>query len=149
MTVAPATRDEKAEFADFFAEGWAIGATDPERFFEHFGGGATDDMRMRQPLTRDFRGPGALRELFTPLFEALPDLVGRVVRWGPTEDGVIVELELRSAATGIAWTTVDVIELRDGLIASRQAHFDPLPLLFRILRRPRVAMKLLPTLVKR
>ena len=149
MSAAVAERDARAEFADSFAEGWAIGATDPQRFFEHFEARVAPDVVMVQPLARDLRGPGALRELFEPLFAALPDLTGRVVRWGPTDTGVIVELELRSAATGVAWTTLDVIDLRDGVIARREAHFDPLPLLFQILRRPRVAAKLLPTLVKR
>jgi hypothetical protein len=149
MSATATAPDTKAEFAEFFGEGWAVGATDPERFFAHFGGRMAPDVRMVQPLTRDMHGPGALRELFGPLFEALPDLVGRIVRWGPTDTGVIVELELRSASTGIAWTTLDVIDLRDGKIAQRHAHFDPLPLLFQMLRRPRVAVKLLPTLIKR
>ena len=149
MSAATAPPDTRAEFARSFAEGWAIGATDPERFFAHFEDRAAADVLMTQPLVRDVRGPRALRELFGPLFGALPDLVGEVIRWGPTDTGVIIELRLRSRSTGISWTTVDVIELRDGLIAHRHAHFDPLPLLFQILRRPRVAAKLVPTLVKR
>ena len=141
--------DAKAEFAAFFAEGWAIGASDPERFFAHFGGRMTDDVRLIQPLAPERRGPQALRRLFAPLFEALPDLRGELVRWGPTDDGVIVELALRSRAAGLAWTTLDVIELRDGRIASRRAHFDPLPLIAALLRRPRIAAKLLPHLLRR
>lgn len=141
--------DAKAEFAAFFAEGWGVGASDPERFFAHFGGRLAADARMTQPLAPERRGPEGLRRLFGPLFEALPDLRGELVRWGPTRDGVIVELALRSPATGIGWTTIDVIELRDGLIASRHAHFDPLPLIGALLRRPRILVKLLPHLLRR
>ena len=97
--------DAKADFAAFFAEGWGIGATDPERFYAHFGGRMAPDARMLQPLAPERRGPDGLRDLFTPLFEVLPDLRGELVRWGPTEDGVIAELVLRSPSTGLQWTT--------------------------------------------
>ncbi len=125
-TETAAEIDAKAEFVAFFAEGWSIGATDPERFFAQFGDRFTTDARLIQPLAPERRGPEGLRTLFEPLFEAIPDLRGELVSWGPTDAGVIVELELHSAATGLAWTTVDVIELRDGLVARRHAHFDPL-----------------------
>jgi hypothetical protein len=141
--------DAKADFAAFFAEGWGIGATDPERFFAHFGDRMTPDALMSQPLAPSRRGPAGLRLLFTPLFEVLPDLRGELVRWGPTDDGVIAELELRSPSTGVRWTTVDVIELRDGLIAARHAHFDPLPLIAGLLKRPLASAKLVPSLLRR
>ena len=141
--------DVKSEFAAAFAEGWRIGASDPERFFDHFAARITPDARLIQPLAPERRGPEGLRKLFGPLFEALPDLRGDLVRWGPTEDGVIVELVLRSPSTGLAWTTLDVIELRDGQITRREAHFNPLPVVAGILRRPRVAAKLLPHLFRR
>jgi hypothetical protein len=131
------------EFVAFFAAGWSIGASDPERFFAHFDGRLRADARLVQPLAPELRGTAGLRELLTPLFDALPDLRGEVVRWGPTEDGVIVELVLHSPATGIAWPTLDVIELRAGRIAGRRAHFDPLPLMGALLRRPRVLLRLL------
>ena len=140
--------DTKAEFVAFFEQGWSIGATDPERFFAHFAGRLTPDARMTQPLAPERRGAPGLRALFTPLFEALPDLRGELVRWGPTDDGVIAELRLRSPSTGLEWTTLDVIELRDGLIAARHAHFDPLPLVAALLRRPLTAAKLMPSLLR-
>jgi ketosteroid isomerase-like protein len=143
MTATTSAADVKAGFVAAFAEGWAIGATDPERFFEHFASRMTDDAPLIQPLAREGRGPGGLRQLFGPLFEVMPDLRGEVVRWGPTEDGVIVELTLHSAASDLSWTTLDVIELRDGRITSRRAHFDPLSLIGALLRRPRLLAKLL------
>lgn len=142
-------RDAKADFVAFFAEGWSIGATDPEGFFSHFGARMTADARMLQPLAPERRGPDGLRLLFTPLFEVLPDLRGELVRWGPTEDGVIAELVLRSPSANLRWTSVDVIELRDGLIAARHAHFDPLPLIVALLKRPLASARLLPSLFRR
>jgi X-X-X-Leu-X-X-Gly heptad repeat protein len=89
-------------FVDFFAEGWAIGATDPERFYAHFGARTAPDAPFRQPLAPTHRGPEGLRSL-----------------------------------------------LKEGMIAGRRAHFDPLPLLARIAKRPRLALKLLPPLIRR
>jgi ketosteroid isomerase-like protein len=145
------TTSAAAEFADFFGAGWAIGATDPERFFGHFGARMTPDALMLQPLAAPVRGPKGLRALFEPLFEAIPDLTGDVVRWGETGDGVLIELRLRGALGGrpVEWTTVDRITLREGLIAGREAHFDPLPLVVAFLRRPRTSVKLLPALLRR
>ena len=74
---------EAEELVAFFAEGWRIGASDPERFFAHFGGRLTarraDDPAAGGP---EARGPQGLRDLFTPLFEAVPDLRVDVLRWG-------------------------------------------------------------------
>jgi ketosteroid isomerase-like protein len=144
-----AQTDARAEFAAYFADGWAIGAADPDAFFAHFAARMTPDAVFEQPLAPARRGPDGLRMLLDPLFEALPDLRGELIRWGATDDGVIAELRLSSASTGIGWTTLDVIELRDGRIARRVAHFDPLPLLVAVLRRPRVAARLLPSLRRR
>jgi ketosteroid isomerase-like protein len=143
MTATMSAADGKADFAAAFAEGWAIGATDPERFFAHFARRMTDDAALIQPLAREGRGPAGLRQLFGPLFEVMPDLRGELVRWGPTEDGVIVELTLHSAASELRWTTLDVIELVDGRITSRRAYFDRLSLIGALLRRPRLLAKLL------
>jgi hypothetical protein len=140
---------EAADFVAFFAAGWAIGATDPERFYAHFGARTAPEAPFRQPLAPTHRGPAGLRGLFGPVFAALPDLRGEVIRWGATRDGVMIEVELRSPSAGLAWSSLDVITLRDGLIAGRRAHFDPLPLLARIARRPRLALKLLPPLIRR
>jgi hypothetical protein len=76
----------------------------------------------------------------------MPDLRGEVVRWGATHDGVLVELALRGTLSGraVAWTTVDRIVLRGGLIAARRSYFDPLPLIGALLSRPQAALKLLP-----
>jgi ketosteroid isomerase-like protein len=140
-----------AEFADFFAAAWAVGATDPERFFGQITSRLAPDAPMIQPLARTVRGERGLRELFEPLFEVIPDLRGRVVRWGETDDGVIIELALAGTlgSRPVRWTTLDRITLRDGLIAEREAHFDPLPLVKALARSPRSARRLLPGLLRR
>lgn len=151
MEATEATRSQAAEFVDFFAAGWAIGATNPERFFAHFGSRMTEDTRMIQPLSPVFRGSRGLRELFAPLFEVITDLRGEVLRWGETDDGVLVELRLAGTLGGrpIAWVTVDRITVRDGVMLEREAHFDPLPLVGRMLRAPRASMKLIPLMLRR
>jgi ketosteroid isomerase-like protein len=111
----------------------------------------TADAPMVQPLAAPVRGPAGLRALFEPLFTAIPDLRGDVVRWGETGDGVLVELRLHGTMGGrpIDWTVVDRIVLRGGTIAGRTSYFDPLPLIGAMLRAPRVSVKLLPGLLRR
>jgi ketosteroid isomerase-like protein len=142
--------DQTAAFVRCFADGWRIGATQPERFFEHFGRRLTPDAVLSQPLSPVLRGPQGLRALFGPLFRIVPDLRGEVVRWGATEDGLLVELALRGTLAGraVAWTAVDRIVLRGGLIAARRSYFDPLPLIEALLSRPRAAVTLLRLLLR-
>ena len=140
-----------AEFVDWFQAGWAIGARDPEGFFSHIGSRLTPDALMTQPLAAPLRGDAGMRRLFTPLFAAIPDLHGDVVRWGETADGVMVELRL-SGTLGrrpVSWITIDRIVLRDGSIAERAANFDPLPLAWALARSPRAARVMLPALLRR
>ena len=56
---------------------------------------------MTQPMAAPLRGDAGMRRLFTPLFKAIPDLHGDVVRWGETADGVLIELRL-SGTSGAA-----------------------------------------------
>jgi hypothetical protein len=143
--------DQAARFVEFFADGWRIGATQPERFFEHFEGRLTADAVMIQPLSRLCRGPQGLRKLFEPLFAVMPGLRGEVLRWGATGDGVLIELALCGTVRGrcVEWTAVDRIILRDDLIAERRSYFDPLPLVMALLSRPRASLKLLAMLLAR
>lgn len=145
-----AERDAKAEFVELFAEGWAVGATDPERFFAHFGPLLTADAALIQPLSRTFHGPEGLRQLFGPVFEAIPDLRSTVRRWGPTDDGLVIEHTLGGTLSGkrLEWTAVDRFVMRDGLVAERRAYFDSLPLVGAMLRHPLAALKLLPGLFR-
>jgi SnoaL-like domain len=139
------TRAAAAEFVEFFAAGWTIGARDPEAFFRHFGPRMHPDTVLLQPIAPPARGRGALQALFGPLFKAVPDLEGVVKRWGETADGVFIELTLRGhlGRKPIEWTVVDRIILADGLIRERRSYFDSAPLVKALVLRPRAALPLL------
>ena len=145
------TRTDAKEFVEFFAAGWELEAHDAEGFFRHFGPRMHPDTALIQPIARPARGPGALRELFGPLFKAIPDLTGTLRRWGQTDDGVFIELALRGhlGSRPVEWTVVDRIILEDGLIRERRSYFDPAPLLRAVALRPRASLPLLLSLFRR
>ncbi|HVQ52959.1 MAG TPA: nuclear transport factor 2 family protein [Mycobacterium sp.] len=150
MTTAP-TQATATEFVEFFAAGWELGARDTEGFFRHFGPRMHPDTALTQPIAPPARGPGALRELFGPLFNAIPDLTGTLRRWGQTDDGVFIELTLRGhlGSRPVEWTVVDRIILEDGKIRERRSYFDPAPLLKAVALRPRASLPLLLSLFRR
>jgi hypothetical protein len=145
------TPEEARELVEFFATGWRYGAAERERFFAHFGGRLTPDALMTQPLAAPVRGPDGLRELFEPLFDAMPDFRVEVLRWGATDDGALIEIELHGTLGGkpIGWRAVDRLVLRDGMIAARHSYFDPLPVAAKLLSRPRASAPLFRSLLKR
>jgi hypothetical protein len=145
------TQTDAKEFVEFFAAGWKIGARDPEAFFRHFGPRMYRDTVLSQPIARPARGPGALRELFGPLFKAIPDLLGELQRWGETADGVFIELTLRGHLGGrpLEWTVVDRVILEDSKIRERQSYFDPAPLLKAVALHPRASLPVLLSLFRR
>jgi len=145
------TTTSAAEFVDFFAAGWQLGARESDGFFRHFGSRMHSDTVLRQPVARPARGPGALHELFGPLFKVVPDLTGDVQGWGETVDGVFIELTLRGHLGGrpIEWSVVDRITLVDGLIRERRSYFDPIPLLKAMALRPLASLPLLSSLFGR
>ena len=145
------TKTSAAGFVEFFAAGWTLGAGDAEGFFRHFGPRMHPDTLLTQPIAPPARGPGALRQLFEPLFKALPDLHGELQRWGETADGVFIELTLRGhlGRRPVEWTVVDRIILENGLIRERRSYFDPGPLLKAVALRPRASLPLLLSLLRR
>lgn len=146
------TTPATAEFVDFFTELWSIGATDPERFFSLLGARMRPETRLVQPLAPTAHGPAGARRLFMPLFEVMPDLRSTVHRWGPTQDGVLIEHTLSGTLAGrnVRWTAIDRFVLgEEGRFLERRAYFDPLPLLGAMLTRPWVSAKLLPGLLRR
>jgi hypothetical protein len=150
VTTAP-TQATATEFVEFFAAGWELGARDAEGFFRHFGPRMHPDTVLIQPIASPARGPGALRELFGPLFKAIPDLTGTLRRWGQTDDGVFIELTLRGhlGSRPVEWTVVDRIILEDGLIRERRSYFDPTPLLKAVALRPRASLPLVLSLFRK
>ena len=139
------TRTDAKEFVEFFAAGWQLGARDADGFFRHFGPRMHPDTVLIQPIASLARGPGALQELFGPLFKSVPDLHGELKCWGETADGVFIELTLSGhlGRRPLEWTVVDRIILEDGLIRDRQSYFDPAPLLKAVALRPRSSLPLL------
>ena len=112
----------------------------------------TPDTRLIQPLARTVRGLAGAREMFMPIFEVIPDLRSEVHRWGPTEDGLLIEHTLHGTLAGkpLRWTTTDRFILGDdGRFLERRAYFDPLPLVAAMLMRPWASAKLLPGLFRR
>ena len=75
-TVTPAQTTAAEQFVAFFEELWAVGGSDPERFFAMLAERTTPDALMSQPLAPPARGPAGQRQIFGPLFEAIPDLRG-------------------------------------------------------------------------
>jgi ketosteroid isomerase-like protein len=149
-TVTPAQTTAAEQFVAFFEELWAVGGSDPERFFAMLAERTTPDALMSQPLAPPARGPAGQRQIFGPLFEAIPDLGVDVIRWGATPDGALLEIRLHGTLGGrpVSWEAVDRFELRDGHIAARHSYFDPLPLVRAMALAPRASAKLLPSLIK-
>jgi predicted SnoaL-like aldol condensation-catalyzing enzyme len=149
VTHTPAQTTAAEEFVTFFEELWAVGSTDPERFFRMLDERTTPDTVLSQPMAAPVRGPAGARELFGTLFEAIPDLKVDVLRWGPTSDGALLEIRLHGTLGGrpLAWEAVDRFVLSDGKIAARHSYFDPLPLGKAMALSPRTSVKLLPSLI--
>jgi ketosteroid isomerase-like protein len=122
-----------------FAHGWLAPAS-ADAFADHFQPWFDPHVRLRQPLLPTLVGHQAFRERFArPLFALIPDLDGQVERFAIGADGAYIELTLRGTLGGrpIAWRVCDRGTLRDGLVVERESYFDPTPLLWAILTRPR------------
>ena len=130
-----------AEFVERFRRFWS--APDPAALdallHEH--------ARLVQPLLPEVSSREAYAEAMRRLLAVMPDLRGHTRRWGPTEDGVLIEHTLTGTLAGkpLSWDLTDRITLRDGRVVERIAYFDPLPLLLAVLTRPRAWMPLLRT----
>jgi hypothetical protein len=85
------------------------------------------DVVLRAPITPTTRDLAGGKRAFARLLKAIPDLRGAVHRWGPTDDGLLIEFTLSGSIAGAAlsWDAVDRIVLReDGLATSRISYFD-------------------------
>jgi ketosteroid isomerase-like protein len=118
-------------FVDGFARGWS--APHPHAWDDLF----DPDAVVEQPLLAT--GPGLLPAEFARLFRFLPDLTGRVVRWGLAADAVLIELTCTGTVAGrpISFTVVDRCILGDdGRCTRRTTYMDPMPLAFVVAARP-------------
>jgi len=120
--------DAREEFVARFTAGWAGGRETLEAELE---GHVADDVLLTQPLLPPARGLAGFRAQFDRLFGAVPDLRGDVHAWGPTSDGVLIDMTFHGTLGRRAFDlpNCDRIVLREGLLAERHARFDPLPLL--------------------
>lgn len=85
------------------------------------------DVYLRAPMTPTTHDLAGAKSAFAHLLGLVPDLTGRVHRWGATEDGLLIEFTLsgRVAGVEISWEAVDRITLRDdGLATARISYFD-------------------------
>lgn len=133
-------REEAAELraADFvgrFAEFWS--SPSPDRLAMLL----ADDVRLVAPMTPVTHTLADGKKAFSAIFDLVPDLTAEVHGWGATDSGVLIDFTLSGSAGGapISWRAVDRIEIgEDGLATERVSHFDSLPLILAIARRPRV-----------
>jgi len=123
---------EVAEVARRFIEAWT--APDVDRFISLL----AEDVVLRQPVTPKVVGRAAARDEFTRLLRWLPDIHGVVDHWSASGANLLIAWRLCFSIAGkaLAIPIVDRIVVRDGLIAEREAYFDPLPLLLAVLLRP-------------
>jgi hypothetical protein len=118
-----------ADFAERFATYWQAPSV------EGLDNLLAPDVELIAPLTRTTRGLPEGKAVFARLLRLLPDLTGVVHRWGPTEDGLLIEFTLSATAGGasFSWDAVDRFVLReDGLAAVRVNYFDSAKLIGKI-----------------
>jgi hypothetical protein len=134
--VSTAVAEERAaDFARRFEEFWAAPAPD------RLGMLLAEDVRLVAPMTPVTHTLADGERAFAQIFGLVPDLTGTVNGWGATEEGILIDLTLSGTAGGspISWRAVDAIALGDdGLATERVSHFDSLPLILAVARRPRV-----------
>jgi SnoaL-like protein len=124
-----------ADFVRRFAEFWSSPSADRLAML------LADDVRLVAPMTpvTDTLADG--ERAFSAIFDLIPDLTAEVHGWGATDSGVLIDFTLSGSAGGapISWRAVDRIAIgEDGLATERVSHFDSLPLILAIARRPRV-----------
>ena len=127
------SEEEARDFIPRLQATWLSG--DPDQYARI----CRDDVLLLQPLLPPMRGRAEVRERFRRLFRHFPDLRVRMTRWGLAEDAVLVEYQAAGTAGSrlLQWKGVDRIALEQGLIASRIAYFDWVPLGLQVLRSPR------------
>ena len=120
------------EFVEAFARYWEAPSV------RELDGILDEEVVLRQPLAPTSRGLAAAKRSFSRIFTAIPDLHAVVDRWGPTDDGVLIEFRLMGTVGGrpIEWPVVDRFVLKNGMGIERIGYFDPTPLLRAFLTRP-------------
>ncbi|MGH3462880.1 MAG: nuclear transport factor 2 family protein [Kribbellaceae bacterium] len=128
------TRQQAEYFVSRFAAGWA--APHPHAWDDLF----TADAIFEQPLLVSGQGLPLLQHEFAHLFSLLPDMTGRVVRWGLADDAVLIELACSASVAGhpLSFVVVDRCVLNDdSLCTHRTTYMNPIPLAWALATRPR------------
>jgi hypothetical protein len=98
------------------------------------------ETRLVAPLTATTHTRAEGIRAFAALFDLVQEMSAEVHRWGPTEDGVLIEFTVSGRAGGrpISWRAVDRFVIgADGLATERVSYFDSAPLALTVARRPR------------
>ena len=129
LTPAPISRGV-AEVARAFTQTWANPNID--RFMELL----HDDVRLTQPLSPPIVGKPAARLEFERMFRLFPNLHGEVDHWGADGDYLMVAWRLRATIgrDWHEWRIADHLRVEEGLIIERNALYDSMALMARILR---------------
>jgi ketosteroid isomerase-like protein len=124
--------DDRQNFVEAFKGYWSDPSVDALAEL------LTEDVILRQPLGATTRGLEAGKRAFARILAAIPDLRATVGRWGPTEDGVLIEFRLHGTVGGkpVEWPAVDRFVLRDGMASERVSYFDPGRLMRAVATRP-------------
>jgi hypothetical protein len=123
-----------ADFARRFAEYWR--APTPEGLDRVL----AERTRLVAPMTPTTHTLEEGKRAFAELFELIDGMTAEVHRWGPTEEGVLIDFTLTGSVggTAISWPAIDRIVLgEDGLARERVSRFDSLPLVLAVVRSPR------------
>ena len=126
--------DLAADFVSRFAEFWRAPV------LERLDTVVAADARLSAPLVPTTYGLEAGKRTFRELFELIEGMHAEVHRWGTTDDGVLIEFTASGTIGGapVSWQAVDRFVLDEsGLAIERATYFDPLSLLFAVVRQPR------------
>jgi len=89
-----------------------------------------DNVRLEAPTMPTTNSLEDGQRVWAGMLELIPDLTATVHRWGPTDDGVMIEFTLSGTVpTGpISWPVVDRFVIGDdGLATERVGYFDSAP----------------------
>ena len=128
-TSLPAS-SEVAEVARRFAETWANPNIDRFMALLHH------DVHLTQPLSPPIVGKPAARREFELMFRLFPDLRGEVDHWAADGDHLMIAWRLRTTIGRdlYEWRIADHLRVEDGLIIERDALYDSIALMTKILR---------------
>lgn len=119
---------------DAFVEGWL---TPSPHAWDRL---LAPDVELVQPLLRNCRGREQWWREAARLMRLVPDLRGEVLSWSATGDTMFIDVRFTGTLGGrpLTWRAVDVLTLdATGTVLRRESHFDSVPLILTVLRRPR------------